>query len=111
MKIETHKMDVNLTTFDNVEKGWKESASFTVKNMENTLELSIIDGLVGGIVTSEEKTPLGQSITENFPYMNDVVINKIEDKSIGILLGSRFILHYFGKQVRLSVRLVSPKMK
>ena len=94
-------MDVNLTTFDNVEKGWKESASFKVKNMENTLELSIIDALVGGIVTSEEEIPLGKSITENFPYMNDVVINEIDDKSVGILLGSRFIRHYFGKQVRL----------
>ena len=94
-------MDVNLTTFDNVEKGWKESASFKVKNMENTLELEIIDALVGGIVTSEEEIPLGKSITENFPYMNDVVINEIDDKSVGILLGSRFIRHYFGKQVRL----------
>ena len=72
-------IELNLTSWDKVEKGVKPTASFIVRSMDGKLELKIQDGIIGGIITSEGEIPLKQEITEKFPYMNDVVVNDLEE--------------------------------
>ena len=93
-------MELSLTSWDKVERGVKPTASFVVQSLKGDLELSIQDGIIGGIITSEGEIPLKQDITKNFGYMQDVVVNDLEDNEIGILLGSRFLRHFAGKEIR-----------
>ena len=93
-------IELNLTSWDKVEKGVKPTASFIVRSMDGKLVLNIQDGIIGGIITSEGEIPLKQEITEKFPYMNDVVVNDLEENDIGVLLGSRFLIHFAGKEIR-----------
>ena len=50
-------IELNLTSWDKVEKGVKPTASFIVRSMDGKLELNIQDGIIGGIITSEGEIP------------------------------------------------------
>ena len=78
-----------------------ETTTFTIKNVNNTIEIIIYDALVGGILTSEHESPCGQSVTYGHEHLKDVVIHELPDKTINLLIGARFARHYFGKEVRL----------
>ena len=91
-------MDVNLSTFDKVEITNMEAASFCLSNFDGNMEICINDALVGNILTSEHETPCKQSITENYDFMKDVVIQDLDDNRVGLLIGAKFARHYFGKK-------------
>ena len=100
MKIKTYNSEFELTSWNKIVKGCMSTASFTVESINGKLRLDIKDGLVGGIITSEDEIPIKNSITKLFDFMKDVVINDLEDNSVGILLGTRFIRHFFGGETR-----------
>ena len=93
-------MDVTLSTFDRKEIVNLETTSFECQNMEQTIKLSIVDALVGNILTSEHEIPCIQAITEGYDYMKDVELYDLKESHVGLLIGARFARHYMGKEIR-----------
>ena len=99
MKIRNLLLD--LTSWDKQETGCKPTTSFKVHSLDGSLTLEIDDGIVGGFVASPEEIPLKNEITKKFEFMKDVEVHDLEDNNVELLIGSKFIRHYMGKESRM----------
>ena len=101
LKIKRGSVDCEVTSWNQVEVGPHDTASFTVRSIDGSLELEVEEALVSNKLAARYEVPIRQKYTKNYPYMKDVVINDLDHDNVGILLGSRFIRHFFGKEVRM----------
>ena len=101
MNLITRLVDIDLETFENRQIVQMQTTSFKISDVNNSMVITVYDALVGGILTSEHESPCGQSVTDGYEHLKDVVIHELPEKSIGLLIGARFARHYFGREVRL----------
>ena len=101
LKIKRGSVECEVTSWNKTEEGPHDTASFTVRSLDGTLELDIEEALVSDKLAAKYEVPIRQKYTKNYPYMEDVVINDLDHDNVGVLLGSRFIRHFFGKEVRM----------
>ena len=87
-------INVKLNTFDNSSNSKRYITDFKVTNLQNTLELSVENALIGRFLSTEGERPPSQEDLEPFEHLKDLRICELEDKSINILLDAKFAYYF-----------------
>ena len=81
----------NLSTFNSkIYNPDTEFAKFTVEPLDGSFSIDVNKALVGNILSAENERPLGQSDVKGLDYLSDITIEELPNKTIGVILGSRY---------------------
>ena len=101
LDMDIDRLKLNLRRFDDeVEIAEKEVTSFTISDLNETINLPIKNALISLRLTAGNEIPPRNKMIENLDYMNDVKIQELEHDEIGMILSSKYAQHYMGKEMR-----------
>ena len=72
-----------------------EFTDFVVQPLDKSFTLSIRDAVVGDILTTESDRPLTNKDIEGYPYLKDVILQDLENKTIGVIRQKEGIFVYY----------------
>jgi len=100
LNLKTDKINIKLGTFDSNEQVKKEVTSFKVSNLSKTIEFDVDNALIGNVMTTENEFPLRNEDIKGLEYMEDVLLDELEDDLVEVILSAKFAKFYFGKEIR-----------
>ena len=74
-----------------------DMTSLMVTDMQNSFRISVVDAVIGDIMTTESELHCTSDTVNNYKHMSDIEIIELDDPTVGLLLSSRYARHYFGE--------------
>ena len=95
--LELRSVYSHLTAFNYSTYDYMDMTSFTVTDMQNSFQISVVDAVIGDIMTTESELRCTSDTIKNYKHMSDIEIIELDDPTVGLLLSSRYARHYFGE--------------
>ena len=104
LEMVTNTLVLNLGTFDSRQIVNKQVASFSVGNLDETMKIPVENALVSKLLTTESESIITNEKIRHYSHMRDVEVVELDDKSVGVILSSKFARHLFGSEKRSQLR-------
>ena len=98
----TKDVFMKLSVFGKIYKAPKQITSFQITSLDESVEIFINLAIVSDVLTTESETPMTNEQIKQYPYMNGVQIQEIENDSIDLILSSRHNCYVFGGPMKYS---------
>ena len=87
---------LRLSTFNNkVETKEQEIVAYKITDLKDALVYEVEHSLVGQFMTTKNEIPPRNSSIAQYEYINDVVLDELDNHEIGLLLPAQFSRHFF----------------
>ena len=101
LNLGTEELLLSLGTFDSCKKVVnKPITSFMIENLDRTLQLPVDNALVSALLTTESESIMTNEKVKLYDHMRDISVTELDDKSVGIILSSRYARYIFGTEKR-----------
>ena len=95
------QLPLTLRTFDAKSTATRDITSFSVTNLDESLEFKISNALVSTKLGTDRDCPPQQEITDRYPHLKGVHFNKLTNPAVRVILDAKMAVYWLPQEVRM----------